>query len=316
MGMLRHILPKLLLGVFLTGGVLHAQEEKLERARKLFMEKQFEAARLAIDSVVLHPQTSADFLSWTTRAYIYNEVFKRSNEKMWLKSPLRDTIINCLKTSNKLEPDTVYINNNRKMYRTLSYGMFNLAKALYQDSLNYERSQVAYNNFKTLYLNFDAKETFKAKDLEYYLAVGSFYSSIFNQNMKNFKAMDVAKVTLMKALDIQPDQPNALMNMGLMYFNQAVMLVKELEGGEDFEKIDEIQTSMVKLAKQAEGFILKVYTNDPKNTKAMRALFQIYRMLSDIEKSDDFKKKLKENGVDVDKEAQEAEQQNKSETGK
>jgi len=314
MGKLRHIFTKLLLGLLLSGGGLYAQEIKLERARMLFMEKQFEAAKLAIDSVVLHPQTNGDFLSWTTKAYIYNEIFKRSNERSMLKSAYRDTIINSLRISNSLDPDSVYINNNRKMYRTLSYGLFNLSKTLYQDSSNYQRSQLAYNGFKTLYSKFDPNETFKAKDLEYYLAVGSHFASIFNQNQKNAEAMDVAKVSLMKALDIQPDQPNALMNMGLMYFNQAVMLVKELEGGEDFEKIDEIQTSMVKLAKQAEGFIIRVYNADPKNTKAMRALYQIYRMLSDLEKSDDFKKKLKENGVDVEKEDQEAEQKN-GETG-
>jgi hypothetical protein len=57
---------------------------------------------------------------------------------------------------------------------------------------------------------------------------------------------------------------------------------------------------MVKLAKQAEQFIVRAYTQDNKNPKAVEALFYIYRMLLDFKRSEEFKLKCKELGIDVE----------------
>ena len=52
-----------------------AQEDKLVRAQQLLRNKETEAAIKAIDSVIVHPQTRLDFISWTTRAYIYFDFY-------------------------------------------------------------------------------------------------------------------------------------------------------------------------------------------------------------------------------------------------
>jgi hypothetical protein len=296
----RKIFKNLLLGIMmLMCATMLAQEEKLIRAQQLYRMKDIDKAKVAIDSVITDSTTAGDFISWSTRAFIYYELYKRT-DKLKLYSDLRDTIISSALISQKLKPDSTYSENNRRIFNTLALGYLSLTKTLLHDSLDYDRSLIAYNKYKELYALADPTFNFTAKDIEYYLAVGSVYSEIFIKDNKDTKAQETAKVALLKVLEIQQDNANANINMGLMFYNQAVNLTKSLQWDADFSTIDVVQDNIVKLAKQSEQFIYKVYYNDNKNPKAVEALYYIYRMLNEYAKSDEFKAKCKELGINVE----------------
>jgi hypothetical protein len=238
-------------------------------------------------------------VSWTTRAYIYFEIYKRG-DKTKLNSPLRDTIVSSLQVSNALKPDADYMNNNRRLLVSLSTHYYNIAKTLLQDSINDKRSAFAYNKCKELFMIAKPDTNFASRDIEYYNAVGSVFSDIFNKDNKNEKAQEVAKLAFLKVFDLQPDNTPANMNMGLMYLNQGINLAKSLDYGADLSQIDAIQENIVKLAKQSEQFIFKVYKKEPKNEKAVLALYYIYRMMNDAAKQDEFLKKCKELNIKLD----------------
>ncbi|MBA3681556.1 MAG: hypothetical protein H0W73_10390 [Bacteroidetes bacterium] len=286
-----------ILMLFVVNGF--AQNDKLNRAQQLLQAKNADQAKLAIDSVIVHPETKGDYVSWTTRAYIYFEIYKRA-DKQKLNSALRDTIVSSLKRSNALKPDETFAVNNKKLMSNLAANYFNLSKTLLMDSINYSRSLIAFNKFKEYYSLTEPTTNFAARDIEYYLAVGSLYSDIFNRDNKNTNAQEIAKLALLKVLDTQPENPSANINLGIMYYNQAVNLGKGLDYGADFNQIDVVQENIVKLAKQAEQFIIKVYKIDNKNVKAVEALHSIYKMLNEKAKEEDFKKKCKELNIKLD----------------
>lgn len=276
-----------------------AQTDRLNRAQQLLQSKNADLAKLAIDSVIVNPETKGDYISWTTRAYIYFEIYKRS-DKLKLNSPLRDTIVSSLKISNSLTPDETFTTNNKKLLSNISAGYFNLSKVLLMDSVNYKNSLVAYNKFKENFILAEPGTNFSSRDIEYYLAAGSLYSDIFNNDNKNTASQEIAKITLLKVLDIQPENPSANINLGIMYYNQAVNLGKGLDYGADFSQIDVVQENIIKLARQAEQFIIKVYKVDNENVKAVEALHSIYKMLNDKAKEEEFKKKCKELNIKID----------------
>src|SRR4051812_39015172 len=151
----RKIIKNLLPFIFLMkAGGLPAQEEKLAKAQQLLGAKNAEQAALVIDSVIAHPDTKGDFISWTTRAYIYFDLYKRTDRSK-LNSALRDTIISSIRVSQSLSPDSVYKENNKKLLTNLAANYFNLGKTFLQDSLNPESSLVAYNRYKEVYLMAD-----------------------------------------------------------------------------------------------------------------------------------------------------------------
>lgn len=300
MSKLRNIIKNLLLGLVLVIGVQgFAQVDKLNRAMTLLQARNPEAARPAIDSVIRHPDTKSDPMSWTTRAYIYYEIYKRS-EKSLLNSPLRDTVISSIKNSNSLKPDAEIKTNNNKLLYNLSASYYNFSIKLLQDSINDARSLLAFNRSKELAKIVKPDTSFNAADIEYFNTVGAQYSDIFNKDNLNLKSQDVAKLALLKVLEIQPENARANFNLGIMYYNQAANLGKFLDYGADISQIDVIQESIIKLAKQSVQLIEKVYKKEPKNVKAMEALYLIYRMLSDPVKTEKFKKECIDNGIKVD----------------
>ena len=297
-------LPKIITNLILSTLLLlsigvYSQEEKLYRARVLLDSKipaNIELARLCVDSLVLDSVTKDDFISWTLRSFIYFDIYKRT-EKNKLNSDLRDTIVSSILKSNRLNPDETYAGNNKKLLQNIGAGYFNLAKKMLEDSVNEEKSLIAFNRFKEIYKILEPNINFKQKDIEYNLSVGSIFSDIFIKDNNNTKAQNTAKVALLKVIELDSDNESANINLGLMYYNQAVNLSKELDYGADFTQIDFIQENMIKLAKQSEQFIFKVYSKNNKNVRSVEALFYLYRMLLDEPKSDEFKKIAIELGV-------------------
>ena len=297
-------LPKIITNLILSTLLLlsigvYSQEEKLYRARVLLDSKipaNIELARLCVDSLVLDSVTKDDFISWTLRSFIYFDIYKRT-EKNKLNSDLRDTIISSILKSNRLNPDETYAGNNKKLLQNIGAGYFNLAKKMLEDSVNEEKSLIAFNRFKEIYKILEPDINFKQKDIEYNLSIGSVFSDIFIKDNNNTKAQNTAKVALLKVIELDPSNESANINLGLMYYNQAVHLSKELDYGADFTQIDFIQENMIKLAKQSEQFIFKVYSKNNKNVRSVEALFYLYRMLLDEPKSDEFKKIAIELGV-------------------
>ncbi len=303
-------LPKIITNLILSTLLLlsigvYSQEEKLYRARVLLDSKipaNIELARLCVDSLVLDSVTKDDFISWTLRSFIYFDIYKRT-EKNKLNSDLRDTIISSILKSNRLNPDETYAGNNKKLLQNIGAGYFNLAKKMLEDSVNEEKSLIAFNRFKEIYKILEPDINFKQKDIEYNLTIGSIFSEIFIKDNNNTKAQNTAKVALLKVIELDPSNESANINLGLMYYNQAVNLSKELDYGADFTQIDFIQENMIKLAKQSEQFIFKVYSKNNKNVRSVEALFYLYRMLLDEPKSDEFKKIAIELGVKFGDEA-------------
>lgn len=297
-------LKLLLLSGFMLGSVvLSAQEAKLVRAQALYNEKKPDQARLCIDSVITHPETMKRYETWTIRGFVYYEIYKR-NEKSLFESSLRDTILASIKRSNKLKPDADYKAQNDKMYSTIAVHYRSIAREYLFEKSNYDMSLKAYTKFRELFKMADSTASLKEKDIEYNLAVGSHFSDKFNSDKNNIKAFEIAKVTLMKVLELNPLDTSANMNMGVMYLNQATSLIEKIDAGEaSIKDVDIIQEDAAKLAKQAEQFFLKVYNQNNKNKKAVLALYYVYRVLLDEAKILLFEQKCKELKIQVTEES-------------
>lgn len=311
MDKLCNIYKQLLTGLLvLVSVVMFAQPDTYNRANELYRAKKTEQAARAIDSVIVHPETMNDPASWTVRAFIYYDIYKQTDIRK-ADSKLRDTIIASLKKSYSLKPDSDLVSNNHRMITPLSTHYFNIARAQLQDSINYDRSLKSYNKYKETKRISTPNYNFKQEDVSYYLAVGSVYSEVFtreNKKLKDFdkainpKNLEITEMAFHKVLELEPNNVSANMNLGLLYYNLGVTISENMDWDLDIDKIDIVQEQMIKLAKKAEPYALKVYTNDNNNVKAITALYYVYRMLNDIPKSDEFKVKLKQHGINVEEE--------------
>ncbi len=272
---------------------LYAQNDKFNRAQELYAAKNPEAAKPVIDSVVRHAETKKDPMAWALRGYIYYDIYKKT-DKLKLNSALRDSSVKSLMIAQSLKPDAEIRKNIDVLVKNYAQGYYSIVKTLLQDSSNFERSQTAFKKYKELYSKVDSTFDFKQKDIEYYSAVGSQFSDKFNNDNTKSQFGEIGKVALMKVIELDPKNISANINLGIIYYNQGVNLINQMDLDTPLDKLEIIQDNSAKLFKQSLPFMNKVYQLDPKNLKALESLRQIYQALNDSEKSIEFNKKLEE----------------------
>lgn len=282
----------LILLSLMLSAVSFSQVEKLERVMNCIKAKDINCAKSAVDSAFMSAEVRADAQAWYYRAFVYYEIAKK--DKFNISSAARDTSLNSIRISNNLKPEPAVIEGNKGILKKHAEVYYNMCIRYLYDSINYDRSSLAYKKHKEFYLLVDTGFVFKLKDIEYYSAVGSFYADLFNNNNTKAEYGEIGKIALMKVLDLDPKNVSATFNLGIIYYNQGVNLINSMDIDTPLDKLEVIQDNSTKLFKQSLPFMSKVNQLDPKNLKALESLRQIYQALNDTEKSLEFNKKLED----------------------
>lgn len=281
----------LLLSIVLTTASV-AQNEKMFRVQECLKAKDVKCAKQAIDSVFLSKEAQTDPQAWYFRSFVYYELSKR--DKSILVSAYRDSSVAYANKAISLKADAEQKQSCLDIIKRHSATYFNICKMYLQDSLNYEKSHIAYQNYKKLYSKVDTSFNFKSKDIEFYSAAGSIFTDLFTNNNGKAEYGEIGKVTLMKVLDLDPKNISASVNLGIIYYNQGVNLINSMDIDTPLDKLEAIQDNSAKLFKQSLPFMNKVYELDPKNVKALESLSRIYHALNDAEKANEFNTKLEQ----------------------
>lgn len=276
-----------------------AQIKSYNRAVELYQSKQFDPARVVIDSVVLHPETAKDPMAWIQRGFIYYELYKTTDRiksgSAWvdykLESALRDTSIQSILKGLTFNPDDDLKANGPKLLLNYANAYYRMANLYLVDSANAEKSQLAFTKHLVLWKLSDPKADEKARQIEYYKAVGSYFTEVVNKNSKDTKAQETAKSALLKTLDLDPNNLSANINLGVLYCNQAISLIENTDVPE-IKELELVQENAVKLFKQSLPFLQKAYLLNPKNRTAVSGLYQVHRGLYEVEKSESYRKIL------------------------
>jgi hypothetical protein len=276
----------------LLSSVSFAQMDKLERVLECIKAKDVNCAKDAVDSAFMSAEVRKDAQAWYYRAFVYYELAKQ--DKYNLNSAYRDTSVSSIRISNTLKPEAPVKDATDAILKKHSETYYNMCIKLLYDSLNYDRSNIAYNKYKEYYSAVDTAFDFRAKDIEFYSGVGSHFTDLFNNNNAKGEFGEAGKLALMKVLELDPKNVSATFNLGIIYYNQGVNLINSMDLDTPLDKLEVIQDNSTKLFKQSLPFMSKVYQLDPKNQKALESLRQIYQALNDTEKSLEFNKKLED----------------------
>ncbi len=285
------VVVSLLIGL---GTPVFGQVDKYNRAIECFQAQNYDCAKSAIDSALLGKELRNDAETWQLKAFIYWELTRKPEQKFKLYSAYRDSSIKAAIISNSLKPTPEAFIKNNSIIKKHAEAYYNMCIKFLYDSLNYEKSNIAFKKYKENYSKVDSTFDFKAKDIEFYSAVGSRFSELYNSNPTKSEYGEIAKVALMKVIELDPKNISANINLGIVYYNQGVGLINQMSIDTPLDKLEVIQDNSNKLFKQSLPFMNKVYSLDPKNLKALESLRQIYQALNETEKSLEFNKKLED----------------------
>ena len=130
------------------------------------------------------------------------------------------------------------------------------------------------------------------------MAIATVYYKIYEADRTGkLDFLTFTKNAYNKILTIDPNNIGANYNMGILYYNQAVNLIKQSDYTIDIVALNDVQDNSIKLFKESLPFMEKAYSLDPRRKETLLGLSGIYFSLNEIEKSDMFKQKLE----DIDK---------------
>ncbi len=221
-----------------------AQKSSLVRANAIITENPVMAVKI-LDSVVRHAETRTLSISWTLRGRAYYEWSRIQNNAF--KIELLDTIYKSVQKSFNFLPDSNITKDNYVLLRYVSKRYFNLAsiqlkdttlmksmaaKKGHSESLKQFHSNALkyFNAFKKISETYFPNMDVKKYELEFYEALGSYFSYLFEKDNSNSEAGNLAKSAYLKVLELEPNNVFANIQMGLLYYNQAANIIQEYTG--------------------------------------------------------------------------------------
>lgn len=283
----------LLLGGFLSiAAGLHAQSYyHHDRAWDFVLNGQVDSARSEIDLQMKEPGSDKDPECWYTYGIVYNEMYKKY-EGTNVQSPYRMLAFNAFKTVLASDTVSARVQTTRDYMKFYATRFYNDAVSTL-DTVHYSQSVQCYSLYRQAAVLGDPKFDIKKKDIEFYLALASTYTVIYNIDRKlNAPLFDSIKNTYTLVLNLDPNNYSANYNLGVLYWNKGVDLMYDIDYDDSLGVVFDVQDHSVELFKQSLPFAEKAYEMEPKREETLIVLSGIYYSLNEFEKSDKYKEML------------------------
>lgn len=270
-----------------------AQYRNTDKALDYYKEKKLDSARIFIDSAVIHPQTKNSYETWMIHAFIYKDLYK-VKESNNVESPLREIAVQSMKKALAL--DSANKNPQKEgILKSIKYqaSMYHNDVIKTIDTLRYQKSLMNADKYVELMKYLDPGFHDKSYYYEVYLSIGSMFENAYEKG-ESKNSFDFAKVYLFKAYEINKNAFSVNKNIGFLYYNQAVNIIKRMDYDIPLDQLPIYQDQSVKLALQALSYCLKAHEIEPKDRAVLEALAGIYYLLNENEKHNEFKKKIQD----------------------
>ncbi|MDP4663376.1 MAG: hypothetical protein NWS74_06910 [Salibacteraceae bacterium] len=274
---------------------LRAQLDPVSLAFRAYQAKDLGKAKELIETAVGMQPYDVQARTWYFKAYIYKDLYKEDRNAAGAQN-FRDVAINSYFKTIELDDVKEFSEDSKQSVRFLANTYYNDAAAALELD-NFENADKLYNEYRNYSIKLNPEIDFRARDIEFKLYVASKYSFIFDAADMNSKPKDVSDkiVQLYKqVLGIDSNNISANYNLGIHYYNQGVNIIENIDYNDDFEKIMQLQIDVVELFNSALPYMLRAHLLDPSRKDSIRGLSGIYYGLNNLEKSEEYQKKLEE----------------------
>lgn len=267
--------------------MIYGQESMLQKALSYYELKQLDSAKVVVDAAVSSPDFIKDPYAWYLRGYIYKELYK-TREIDNKSSTYRMKAVTSLKKSISIDVQKQHIDDCKKTLKYLASRFYNDAVVLL-DTNNYTQAVENYENFKKTMIITDSTLQFEKQNFDFQNALGRVYGQLYEADTrKNALFFELAKNEFSKTLLSNPNDTSANYNIGRLYYNKAVGLIKQAAYDIELVAFLDIQEEAKDYLKKSLPYMQKVYDMNPKNLNALEGLYGIYHGLNDTDKSTKF----------------------------
>ena len=246
------------------------------KANNCYKAKDYVCAKIQIDSAITSSERF-NSQTWQLRGLIYRKM--ETSET----SNYRDISIESLVRARNLDSAGVYTEQIDKFLYSTIIRYYNDA-VIQLEGKELESSESSYALYKSKYKKYvDEKFDFSSIDIEYYNALGSEYLKLVPTLQGDEKDKKVAKGVHFFELILDQDtnlfQPN--FNVGIMYYNQGVDLIMNMDPLTPIEDIPKIEARAQIGFKKALPYLHSAHRIEPERSDVVEAIAGCYYGLQD-----------------------------------
>jgi len=259
-------------------------------------EGQLDSAVLHIEKAVASERGKSDAWTWVIRGYVYKAVYK-ANEKDDKASAARETALESYYTALRLDQDNEYVDNTHQ-------GVNYLANSYYNDAVvtlnvnEYTTSLKCYESYKKAVVQIDPEKDFSDQDVQYHNVLGSsVYSILAERESDSKKKNDYINEAIKvydKVLTIDEFNFSANYNTAVLFYNQGVNKIKEIDPLAPFDSVIARQDQSVELFKRSKPYMHRANYIDPCKREVYIGLSGIYFSLQLVDSSNFYTKRLEQ----------------------
>ena len=281
------------LTAFINCGV--AQTFILDRAIDAFEQQNYKQAKILIDSAVMQSGSPDNPETWYYRAGIYKGIYKaqQSDDRF---SPAREEAITSLKYFLMLDDSSKFYDSAVKSVKYLASTYYNDAVKDMNNQM-FEYSAANYEKHKSAWLLIEKNRNFTVDDIGYKEALGTVYMNLCNTGKeRNNPYYEKSIHVFAELLELDPNNWNANYNTGILMYNRAVSIIKDMEYDTDLITLDMVQTNCIKLFFTSLPYMKKAHKLRPANQEPIAGLTGIYFSLNEPDYFRQYKEMLNDQG--------------------
>lgn len=279
----------LLFAVTTTVNAQFVQNNSMSKSEFYIQKAEFDSAQKYIDIAATQEEYAKEAKVWFYRSFIYKEQYK-TKEKQELNSPLRNECATSIHELYKIDTANTYSSQAEPLVKYISSTYYNdAARAI--NSEDYKLASQNFNQYKQLKTLISTdKNILKEHEIQFKFAMATAISK--GQDKVDSTQRHQLTVIYKEILAIDQNNPSANYNLALLYYNEGVDIVNNMDYDMEFETLMATQEKIANLFNEALPFMLKAYESDYRKEDTLEGLKNIYYGLNDTEKSNYYKQEL------------------------
>lgn len=268
------------------------QDNELSKAEFYLQKGEMDSAQKYLDEAVTTNKFNTEAKLWFYRAYVYKEQYKLK-EKQTLHSELRNESASSILKLYETEGKETYAQQTEPLIKYVSSTYYNDAARAINNN-DFDLAATNFNQYKKLQklINTDEK-TLIDQEIQFKFAIATAISKSSEEKIDSTKREQL--INLFKdILAVDANNASANYNLSLLYYNQGVDIVNNMDYDMDFDKLLATQDKITALFNEALPYMLKAYEQDYRKEDTLEGLKNIYHGLNDLEKSNYYKQQLEE----------------------
>jgi hypothetical protein len=248
------------------------------KAYKFYQEKNFDSAKVYIDSAVTNNVEANYSKTWQFRGVIYRNLENKYGIEY------REIALKSFLESRKVDTLYQYEDEINSYIKNLNIQYYNDAVNLLNEN-KLKLSEEAYLTYKNNYWNYiDDKKDFKDSDIQFYNALGSawFKRNTLAEPGKKQEIYSNAVKYFGYVIEMDSMNYSANYGIGISYYNQGADIVEGMDPfSTDIEEIDKIQSESIALFKRGEPYLKRAFKVNPNEKEVVEGLTGIYYSLNE-----------------------------------